>query len=40
LNRPLAPCSVSGFHSDPAGNLSEYYSDMDCIIDDQPSSMA
>ena len=35
LGRHYAGSNFFWYLKDPAGNFSEYYSDMDCIIDDQ-----
>ena len=35
LRRHYAGSNFFWYLKDPAGNFSEYYSDMDCIIDDQ-----
>jgi len=35
LGRHHAGSNFFWYLKDPAGNFSEYYSDMDCIIDDQ-----
>src|ERR1022692_793829 len=35
LGRPHAGSNFFWYLKDPAGNFSEYYSDMDCIIEDQ-----
>ena len=35
LGRHYAGSNFFWYLKDPAGNFSEYYSDMDCIVDDQ-----
>jgi hypothetical protein len=35
LGRHFAGSNFFWYLKDPAGNFSEYYSDMDCIVDDQ-----
>lgn len=36
LGRHYVGSNFFWYLKDPAGNFSEYYSDIDCIVDDQP----